>query len=57
MAGDGLRRGSGESGEFPTDVREVVTLLGKSRGAISNAMGVSVAKGVDALSLAFTRSR
>jgi hypothetical protein len=34
-----------------------LTLLVKSRGAISNAMGVSVTKGMDAISLAFTRSR
>jgi hypothetical protein len=31
VAGDGLRRGSGESAEFPTGVKEVVTLLVNSK--------------------------
>jgi hypothetical protein len=39
MAGEDLRKRSGESAEFPTGVEEVVTLLGKSRRSISNAMG------------------
>jgi hypothetical protein len=45
------------SASFPTRVKDVVTPLVKSRGAISNAMGVSVTKGMEAISLAFTRSR
>jgi hypothetical protein len=31
MAGNGLRRGSGESAEFPTGVKEVLTLLVNSK--------------------------
>jgi hypothetical protein len=34
------------SAKFPTGVNKIMTLLGKSRRAISNAVGVSVTKGI-----------
>jgi hypothetical protein len=50
VAGDGLRRSSGESAELPTEVKEVLTLLGKSRQSISNAMGVRFIRGIASVS-------
>jgi hypothetical protein len=37
VAGDGLKMGSGESADFPTSVKAVVTLVGKStrRGKVA----------------------
>ena len=45
----------GESGEFPTRVKGVVTLLGKSRRPISHAMGVYVTREMFAVSVPFKR--
>ena len=45
------------SASVRTEVKDVVTLLVKSRRTIPNAMDVSVTKGMDAISLLFTRSR
>jgi hypothetical protein len=39
VAGDGLRRGSGQSVEFHTSVSDVVTLLGKSWQSVSSVVG------------------
>jgi hypothetical protein len=44
-----------ESAEFPTSVKGVVTLLGKSRWAISNARRVRVSRGMSAVLRAFKR--
>jgi hypothetical protein len=44
-----------ESAEFPTSVKEVVTLLVKSRWSISTAIEVSFNRGMYAVSLAFQR--
>ena len=41
------------SAEFPTTVKEVVTLLVKSRQSGSNAMGVRVTRGTASIFLAF----
>jgi hypothetical protein len=49
------RASSRESVEFPTDVKEVVTLLGNSREAISSTRRVSVTSGMYAISRAFKR--
>jgi hypothetical protein len=57
VAGDGLRRGPGESAEFPTSVKEVVTLSGKSRRSILNTMGERFTRGMCSISLAFKRHR
>jgi hypothetical protein len=42
-----------ESAEFPIEVKEVLTLLVKSRWSISNAIGVSVTGERYSISLAF----
>jgi hypothetical protein len=44
-----------ESAEFPTDVKEVVTLLVKSRQSISKAVGRRFTTAMDSVSLAFKR--
>jgi hypothetical protein len=44
-----------QSASFGTGVKEIVTLLVKSRCSISNVMGVSVTKEMYPLSLAFKR--
>jgi hypothetical protein len=41
--------------KLPTGVNKSVTLLGKSRQSISNAMGVRVTTGMDAVYLTLTR--
>jgi hypothetical protein len=41
VAGDGLRRGSGESASLPTEVKEVLTLLVNAWRPIANAVGGS----------------
>jgi hypothetical protein len=46
VAGNGLWMGSGVSAEFPTDVKEVLTLLGKSPRSISNLMRASNTRGI-----------
>jgi hypothetical protein len=51
--GDGLRIDSGESAEFPTSVKEVMTLLVNVRQSISNVMGVRFARGIGSVWLAF----
>jgi hypothetical protein len=50
IGGDVLRVGSGEAAEFPTDVKEVLTLLVNSWRSISNALEVSFSRGVYSLS-------
>ncbi len=42
-------------GECPTNVKEVVMLVGHSRRAISNALGVGFTRGMYPVSLAFKR--
>ena len=44
-----------ESAEIPTGVKEVLTLLVKSRWSISTAIEVSFNRGMYAVSLAFQR--
>jgi hypothetical protein len=46
VSGNGLRRGAGESVEFPTKVKEVVTLLVKPRRSISGAMDERFSSGM-----------
>jgi hypothetical protein len=43
------------SASVRTEVKDVLTLLVKSRQSISHAMGVRFARGISAVSLAFTR--
>ncbi len=50
-----FKRLTNESAEFPTDVKEVLTLLVKSRWLISNAKGVRVTRDMGSVSLAFER--
>ena len=44
-----------ESAEFPTGVKEALTLLGKSRRPIYNPIGVSFTRGIASVSLVFKR--
>jgi hypothetical protein len=44
-----------EPAQFPTGVKEVVTLLAKSRRSIFNAMGVRFSRAIDSVLLAFKR--
>jgi hypothetical protein len=52
-AGGVHQKGSGESAEFPTGVKEVLTLLVKSQRSISNAAGVGLTNGMYPISLPF----
>jgi hypothetical protein len=44
-----------QSSSFRTGVKEIVTLLGKSRRSISSTMAVHVTRDMDSVSLAFER--
>jgi hypothetical protein len=52
-----LPHAPGEPASFPASVKEAVTLLGKSRRLISNAMEVSFSRSISSVSLAFNPRR
>jgi hypothetical protein len=57
VTGDGRRSGAGESAACPTDVKEVVTLLGQSKQLRFTTRGDHVARGTFSRSVVFKPCR